>query len=330
MIQTLQINRAVHYGRQNQFRCQNTGFSSSLPRPFAGGHHRGIPADGDRDQPGRRRRIGPDRPSQNEQAGALQRGRLPVSRGIAGFSCPGQVSTTLGYFGTIAGNCFRTGTQTVFSRAQGGEFYGDSPIQNMVCFPIKLGPSRSPFGVACFHNNIPEKAFSPEDLRVLEAYTDILALALHTPHPELQLDRNVFIVHGRDERSRISLESILRQNKVNPKVLLREDKNATTILSALEELIRTCKAGFILATPDDEGRLGKPNEQLAARARENVIFEMGMLFAKFRAFDRVAILLKKPLRLPSDLNGVTYEEFERIEDIEATVVRKLDSWKLLS
>ncbi|PJG52870.1 hypothetical protein CVM73_23730 [Bradyrhizobium forestalis] len=238
--------------------------------------------------------------------------------------------TTLGYFGTVAGNCFRTGTPTVFSRAKGDEFYGDSPIQNMVCFPIKLGPGRSPFGVACFHNNIPEKAFSPEDQRVLEAYTDILALALHTPHPELQLDRNVFIVHGRDERSRISLESILRQNKVNPKVLMREDKNATTILSALEELIRTCKAGFILATPDDEGRLGKPNEQLAARARENVIFEMGMLFAKFRAFDRVAILLKKPLRLPSDLNGVTYEEFERIEDIEATIVRKLDNWKLLS
>jgi hypothetical protein len=238
--------------------------------------------------------------------------------------------TTLGYRGTIAGSCYRTIMPTVFSRAQGGEFSGDSPIQNMVCFPIKLGKGREPFGVACFHNNIQEKVFSPEDMRVLEAYTDILALALHTPHPELQLDRNVFIVHGRDERSRQKLESILRQNKVNPKVLLREDKNATTILSALEELIRTCKAGFILATPDDEGRLGKPNEQLAARARENVIFEMGMLFAKFRAFDRVAILLKKPLRLPSDLNGVTYEEFDKLEELEATIVRKLDSWKLLN
>jgi len=238
--------------------------------------------------------------------------------------------TTLGYFGTIAGNCFRTGTPTVFSRAQGGEFYGDSPIQNMVCFPIKLGQGRNPFGVACFHNNDHNKTFSLEDQRVLEAYTDILALALHTPHPELQLDRNVFIVHGRDDRSRQKLESILRQKNVNPKVLLREDKNATTILSALEELIRTCKAGFILATPDDEGRLGKPNEQLAARARENVIFEMGMLFAKFRAFDRVAILLKKPCRLPSDLNGVNYEEFDKIEDIESTIVRKLDSWKLLN
>ncbi|MBR0975715.1 MULTISPECIES: TIR domain-containing protein [Bradyrhizobium] len=237
---------------------------------------------------------------------------------------------TLGYFGTIAGNCFRTGTPTVFSRALGGEFSGDSPIQNMVCFPIKLGQGRSPFGVACFHNNVTGKVFSPDDLRVLEAYTDILALALHTPHPELQLERNVFIVHGRDDTSRKALESILRQNKVTPKVLLREDKNATTILSGLEELIRTCRAGFILATPDDEGRLARANEPYGARARENVIFEMGLLFAKFRAFERVAILLKKPLRLPSDLNGVTYEEFNRIEDLEATIVLKLDKWKLLN
>ncbi|MBR0956935.1 TIR domain-containing protein [Bradyrhizobium japonicum] len=254
----------------------------------------------------------------------LFRERLLDSRARAKFP------TQLGYFGTIAGNCFRTGTPTIFPHAQSGELFGDSPIQNMVCFPIKLGRGRNPFGVACFHNNIPDKAFSPEDQRVLEAYTDILALALHTPHPELQLDRNVFIVHGRDDRSRQKLESILRDNRVNPKVLLREDKNAAMILSALEELIRTCKAGFILATPDDVGRLGQTDDELTARARENVIFEMGMLFAKFRAFDRVAILLKKPLKLPSDLHGVTYEEFDQIDDIEATIVRKLSNWKLLN
>ncbi|MBP0113233.1 MULTISPECIES: TIR domain-containing protein [Bradyrhizobium] len=238
--------------------------------------------------------------------------------------------SALGYYGTTAGVCFRTGMPTTFSRAEGGEFYGESPIQNMVCFPIKLGQGQRPFGVACFHNNDPAKAFSAEDKRVLEAYTDILALALHTPHPELQIDRNVFIVHGRDNVSRKALEDILRDRKVTPKVLAREDKNATTILAALEDLIRTCKAGFILATPDDEGRLAKSNDQCAARARENVIFEMGLLFAKFRAFDRVAILLKKPLKLPSDLNGVTYEEFDRIEDLEATIALKLHKWNLLN
>lgn len=238
--------------------------------------------------------------------------------------------STLGYRGTIAGNCFRTGRPTVFSRAQGDILFGDSPIQNMVCFPIKSGQGRNPFGVACFHNNVRDKAFSADDMSVLEAYTDILALALHTPHPELQLERNVFIVHGRDVPSRMALEKILLDKKVTPKVLAREDKNATTILTALEDLIRTCKAGFILATPDDEGRLGKSKDEYAARARENVIFEMGLLFAKFRAFDRVAILLKKPLKLPSDLNGVTYEEFDRIEDLEATITLKLHKWNLLS
>lgn len=235
------------------------------------------------------------------------------------------------YFSGIAGRCFRQKTIQTFPlrppAVGDDDFVGNSPIKNMVCIPIMTGGS-DPFGVACFHNNDSQKIFSEQDKRALAAYTDILSLALHTPHPELQLERNVFIVHGRDTRSLADLQEILRSFTVSPKVLAREDKNAQSILSALEELIRTCRAGFILATPDDQGKLAG-EEPLSVRARENVIFETGLLFAKFRSFERVAILLKKPLVLPSDLRGISYEEFDDINTLRPAIERKLSNWRLL-
>jgi hypothetical protein len=232
------------------------------------------------------------------------------------------------YFSGIAGRCFRE--KAIQTLAAGDDdFVGDSPIKNMVCIPIMTMQNQDPFGVACFHNNVPGKLFSEDDKRALVAYTDILSLALHTPHPELQLERNIFIVHGRDTRSLADLQKILRDQNVSPKVLARKDKNAVSILSALEELIRTCRAGFILATPDDEGRL-KGQGEIAGRARENVIFETGLLFAKFRAFERVAILLKRPLTLPSDLNGISYEEFDDLNSLRPAIEQKLSNWGLLT
>ena len=95
--------------------------------------------------------------------------------------------------------------------------------------------------------------------------------------------------------------------QVTPRVLKNKNKGARSILDELESLIRVCKAGFILATPDDEGHLRGSSDPLAERARENVIFETGLLFAKFREFERVAVLLKRPLKLPTDLDGIVYE-----------------------
>jgi predicted nucleotide-binding protein len=231
----------------------------------------------------------------------------------------------------IAGRCFRERSTQVYSRQIASkmlkDFLGDSPIQNMICIPI-ITSAPEPFGVVCFHNNDPDREFTEIDEKVLETYTDILALALHSPHPELQLERNVFIVHGRDSQSLSDLQDVLRDFRVSPKVLGQQDRNAQSILYALEDLIRTCRAGFILITPDDEGHL-KGDRQLSPRARENVIFETGMLFARFREFDRVALLVKRPVELPSDLDGILFQAFDNISDIERYIESKLNKWKLL-
>ena len=51
------------------------------------------------------------------------------------------------------------------------------------------------------------------------------------------------------------------------------------------------------------------------------------MFAKFRAFERVALVVKRPLELPSDLNGIFYMEFaSSVQELEKPIEKKLDAW----
>jgi predicted nucleotide-binding protein len=237
-----------------------------------------------------------------------------------------------GYYDGVAARCFRLKEPTRYCKQDETaaiDFFGNSPIENMVCIPIRTTSGGDPFGVVCFHNNDPQRKFDDDDVARLESYVDVLAIALHTPHPELQLERNVFIVHGADKSTLNELQLMLIKHGVNPKVLDDENKNAQYILKALEDLLRVCKAGFILATPDDEGRPCGSESELKQRAQENVIFEMGLLFAKYREFERVAVLLRRPLQLPADLEGIACESFTNIGDIETKIVNKLTKWGLV-
>jgi len=252
-----------------------------------------------------------------------------------------QWETSFGYDEGIAGRSYAERRLKEYPPRRGRpvdlelELVGKGDIKNMVCIPLKVRSDRiNPFGVVCFHNNDPDKKFSEDDLRTLEAYVDVLALALHIPVPEIQLDKNVFIVHGRDKTSRKALERILRRNDVKPMILREVKISGELILDALERVLRICHAGFILVTPDDEGRLLEAEDlgadsKFEARARENVIFEAGLLFAKFRQSKRVSILLKKPAKLPSDLSGMFVDEFNTVGDVEKKIAGRLRDWGMI-
>jgi predicted nucleotide-binding protein len=62
---------------------------------------------------------------------------------------------------------------------------------------------------------------------------------------------------------------------------------------------------FVLMTPDDTGYLTGSSAGAQARARQNVIFELGYFLGYLRrASGRVLILHSGPLELPSDLAGM--------------------------
>jgi len=61
--------------------------------------------------------------------------------------------------------------------------------------------------------------------------------------------------------------------------------------------------------PDD---VGKANDaaDLAARARQNVVFELGFFIGKLGP-ERVAALVKGGIELPSDYDGVVYISLDK-------------------
>jgi predicted nucleotide-binding protein len=169
--------------------------------------------------------------------------------------------------------------------------------------------------VVAFHNKIgSEKIIDPASQRQMDVAVKSLE-AMLSLSPRKLADRNrVFIVHGRNEPMRLQLEKILTDEGIVPVVIQRNVRTGEDLLGTLERQIRGCLAGFILLTPDDEGRLYNFGEPLRQRARQNVIFEGGYLTALFRDTQRICFVQQGDLEIPSDLNGLLMEKYgERID-----------------
>ena len=120
---------------------------------------------------------------------------------------------------------------------------------------------------------------------------------------------SVFIVFGRDKTHLPDLLCFLRALGCAPKTLAATGGGGMTIIEALEKSILSSNAvdfGIVLLTGDDFGYLMADGEAAKQpRARQNVIFEMGMLMAHLGR-ERVALLLRETVEIPSDIHGVIY------------------------
>ena len=139
--------------------------------------------------------------------------------------------------------------------------------------------------------------------------------------------QTVFVVHGHDDASREQLERILLILGLEPFVLQDTGGDGMTIIEALEKQIgHTPEAefGIILMTPDDVGYAQAEGPDAAQpRARQNVILEMGMLLSSLTR-DRVAILVKGHVELPSDAQGIIYMHFnDHVKEIVPKLTQRL-------
>jgi len=245
------------------------------------------------------------------------------------------------YFDGIAGLTYRTKEIQVVNNVKKHPNFSDRDvdtyeIENMVCAPILFNKSKkdSPFGVASFHNSKLDQEFCDDDITLIKTYTETLGIMLEISQLNLECEkhRRVFIVHGHDEMSLLQLENILLSSEpqIQPVVMKNNPKTGQELLEMLEHLIEGCWGGFILLTPDDVGRQKTATEsELSPRARQNVIFESGMLTTLFRSNNKICFLVKKPLELPSDMNGLLYEEIDK--NIDPHRIQKiLISWGMLT
>ena len=111
-------------------------------------------------------------------------------------------------------------------------------------------------------------------------------------------------------------------------VIQAKARTGGDLLSTIEDQINSCMAGFILLTPDDEGRLYEYGEQPRLRTRQNVIFEAGFLTALFRKTRRVCFVKEGDLEIPSDLNGLLMETYTGNLD-EKRIKNVLVMWGML-
>lgn len=139
-------------------------------------------------------------------------------------------------------------------------------------------------------------------------------------------EKKIFIVHGHDKQARNELELILRRLGLTPFILQNANSESKTIIEALEQNIyREAAFGIVLLTPDDVGYSKDAGEtKKESRARQNVILEMGMVMAALGR-EKMVLLKKGALEMPSDANGIIYIEFnDHVDEIVTKLVKNLN------
>lgn len=154
---------------------------------------------------------------------------------------------------------------------------------------------------------------SDERVKAKSIFEDGLSASRRAPRAisasvPTQNDDRVFVVYGHDTGSRDALELILLRMNIKPVILSNMAPEGKTIIEALIANANV-KYAVILLTPDDEGHRANHPDEKKARARQNVVLELGM-FLTALGRERVAILHKGNLELPSDINGLIYIPFQ--------------------
>ncbi|MCY4579088.1 MAG: nucleotide-binding protein [Chloroflexi bacterium] len=144
----------------------------------------------------------------------------------------------------------------------------------------------------------------------------------------VEQSERVFVVYGHDDAAREQLELVLHRLRLDPFVLGNTAGGGLTIIEALEKEILSPdggkRFGIVLLTPDDMGyKQDNSPSSAEPRARQNVVMEMGMLIAAFGR-NRVAILKKGHLEVPSDASGIIYLPFNvHVRETAAKLCQRL-------
>jgi Predicted nucleotide-binding protein containing TIR-like domain len=127
----------------------------------------------------------------------------------------------------------------------------------------------------------------------------------------------LMIVHGRSN-DRMLVEDILHAHGIVDPIVLRERfEPGLTIPEKFEREALQADGALALFTPDDEaaillGPAGEPtgtsDPLRRARARQNVILECGWFWGRLGR-ERVLLLTKGEIELPTDLAGMLYESY---------------------
>lgn len=114
----------------------------------------------------------------------------------------------------------------------------------------------------------------------------------------------VFVVHGHDDAAKEAAARYLEKLGLEAVILHERPSGGRTIMEKLEHY-GDVDFAVVLLTPDDVGASAAAPANLKARARQNVILELGYFVGRLGR-DKVCALHKGDVELPSDILGVIY------------------------
>ena len=121
--------------------------------------------------------------------------------------------------------------------------------------------------------------------------------------------RKVFVVHGHDNEVKETVARFLDRLGLEPIILHEQPSSGRTVIEKFEIYSGDIAFAVVLLTPDDIGSAANKPSDLKARARQNVIMELGYFMGRLGRF-RVCALHKGSVELPSDYQGVLYIELD--------------------
>lgn len=125
-----------------------------------------------------------------------------------------------------------------------------------------------------------------------------------------QTTNRVFLVHGHDTGAKETTARFIERLGLSAIILHEQANEGRTIIEKFEAY---ADVGFsiVLMTPDDVGASAKEPNKLTARARQNVILELGYFTGRLGR-SKVCALFKPGIEIPSDIHGVLFLEIDEL------------------
>lgn len=118
----------------------------------------------------------------------------------------------------------------------------------------------------------------------------------------------IFIVHGHDELMKLSVARFVESLGLEAVILHEQANSGRTIIQKLLDETSDVSFAIVLYSPCDKG-CGAEEDVLKPRARQNVVFEHGLLIGVLGT-EKVCCLHSGNVEMPSDNNGVLYVPYD--------------------
>ncbi|WHI45683.1 nucleotide-binding protein [Microbulbifer sp. VAAF005] len=167
--------------------------------------------------------------------------------------------------------------------------------------------------------NVEDDAYHQPELEVATENT-----AFPTKNSSKDRAQNkIFIVHGHDGDAKHRTARFIENLGFKSIILQEEVSQGQTIIEKLERMSDEAGFAIVLYTPDDMGntKLKAGEGDLRYRARQNVVFEHGLLIGKLGR-NKVATLVDGELELPTDISGVVYIQKD---DWKITIANEMEA-----